>query len=75
MSKASIPFNERPLRYGEESAEYQRLYSHYTHVGCPGDRYEDNCIHASECALRGKCRLIYEEVGALSLEGDHHAQA
>lgn len=49
-----------PLKYGEDSERYQGLYARYSHVGCPGYDYEDNCAAPWDCATKGRCRANYE---------------
>jgi hypothetical protein len=41
--------------YGEEHPNYAKLIYKYSHVGCPDVHMEDNCSHASDCALAGMC--------------------
>jgi len=55
-----VPWDDLPIVNGEESDGYARAMHKYSHVGCPGARYEDNCEHPAECALRGRCRELWE---------------
>lgn len=55
-----IPWDDLPITCGEESSAYIRLYHKYSHIGCPGYRYEDNCAAPWDCASKGRCRAIYE---------------
>ncbi len=54
-------WDELPLVYGEDSREWNDLMAHYSHTGCPGCHYEDNCATPWDCAVKGKCRLNYEK--------------
>lgn len=56
------PWSRLPIVNGEESAAYERLAYRYSHIGCPGAHMEDNCAHPSECALRGKCKDLWDGV-------------
>lgn len=49
------------IKYGEDSKEYQNLYAKYSHIGCPGVQYEDNCAAPWECASEGGCRISKEK--------------
>lgn len=53
-------WDELPLKYGEECPEYQRLMYRFSHVGCPGVGYDDNCAAPWDCAIKGRCRAVFE---------------
>lgn len=59
-----LPWNELPLKCGEDGKEYNNNMARYAHMGCPGLEYEDNCYEPSECAVRGKCKIAYEKMQA-----------
>lgn len=54
-------WQDLPIKNGEESSAYAKAEYRYSHIGCPGDHFEDNCYHPSECALRGRCKILYEQ--------------
>ena len=54
-----VMWEDLPLKYGEDGPDYQNNYARYSHVGCPGLQYEDNCAEPWECAIRGSCRIAY----------------
>jgi hypothetical protein len=58
------PWSDLPIVFGEEDPNYGRLYAKYSHVGCPGCQYEDNCPAPRDCATKGRCRIIYQAEGA-----------
>jgi hypothetical protein len=51
---------EYPWLYGEEGEQYWRNYAKYSHVGCPGVQYEDNCPHPWDCAGTG-CQTVLDQ--------------
>lgn len=61
MDERETAWNELPIRHGEEGEQYQRLYYKYSHIGCPGAEYEDNCPTPWDCASKGMCYLIWKQ--------------
>lgn len=61
-------FDELPLKYGEESRQWNNLMARYGHTGCPGLQFEDVCAEPWECAVRGCCRISYERARTLNKE-------
>ena len=57
----SEEWEELPIKYGQESRQYQHLINQYSH-GCPGVQGEDVCLTLSECASKGRCRVIFERM-------------
>lgn len=57
----TLSWEELPLKYGEDSREWNNLMARYSHTGCPGCGYEDNCYEPSDCASKGRCRLTYQK--------------
>lgn len=55
------PWAELPGKHGEDSKEWNNLMARYSHIGCPGFQYEDNCYEPSDCAWKGRCRVTYEK--------------
>jgi hypothetical protein len=55
-------WGELPLKCGEDGQQYQSLYARYSHIGCPGYDYEDNCAAPWDCASKGRCRAAYEKL-------------
>lgn len=55
-------WDDLPRKNGEEGDAYQTAYARYCHTGCPGAHYEDNCAFPWECALKGRCRELYERL-------------
>jgi hypothetical protein len=55
-------WDELPLKYGEDGEQYNNHYARYSHIGCPGCSYEDNCSAPWDCASKGRCRMIYERI-------------
>ena len=50
-----------PLKVGEDSTEWHNLYARYSHIGCPGVQFEDNCTHPWLCACYGCCEMILDQ--------------
>jgi hypothetical protein len=62
-TKTELPkWEDLPLRYGEDSREWNNNMARYSHIGCPGVQYEDNCAAPWDCAVRGSCRIAYENM-------------
>jgi hypothetical protein len=57
-------WDELPLKHGEDGREWNDLMAKYSHIGCPGYRYEDNCAEPWDCASKGRCRVAYENMRA-----------
>ena len=57
----AIPWDELPLTIGEEDPRWISYMYQYSHVGCPGYHYEDNCAAPWDCASKGRCRISYEK--------------
>jgi hypothetical protein len=53
-------WDDLPITCGEEGPDYGYFYHKFSHIGCPGCGYEDNCAHPWDCASKGRCRDIYE---------------
>jgi hypothetical protein len=58
--KEKIAWDDLPITCGEDGNDYGRLYHRYSHVGCPGTQYDDNCAAPWDCASKGRCRDTYE---------------
>lgn len=58
--EVSTSWEQLPLKYGEDSREWNDLMARYSHIGCPGYRYEDNCAEPWDCASKGRCRVAYQ---------------
>lgn len=58
----ALPWDELPGKNGEDSKEWNNLMARYSHLGCPGVQYEDNCAEPSECAWKGRCRVSYQKM-------------
>jgi hypothetical protein len=52
-----------PIMVCEDDPRWASLCAHYSHIGCPGIEYEDNCGAPWECASFGKCRRLLESEG------------
>lgn len=59
--KDIIPWADLPLLHGEDSVEWNNNMARYSHVGCPGVQFEDNCAEPHDCAVKGRCRVTYEK--------------
>lgn len=55
----SVNWEDLPLKNGEDGREWNDLMARYSHIGCPGAQYEDNCVEPWDCASKGRCRLTY----------------
>ena len=65
-----VPWEDVPLKYGEDGPDYGRLYYQYSHLACPGTGEEiDNCAAPWDCASKGRCRMIYERARTHALKG------
>jgi hypothetical protein len=53
-------WEDLPIKNGEDDPAYEKALYRYAHIGCPGAKYEDVCAHPAECALRGRCKELYE---------------
>ena len=51
-----------PIINGEDGVEYNNLCARFSHLGCPGMEYEDNCAEYWDCATKGRCRINYERI-------------
>lgn len=67
--KCKPAFDDLPLKYGEDSREWNNLMARYSHIGCPGIGYQDNCAAPWDCAVRGMCRVSYEKLLRYQEEG------
>ena len=56
-----LDWDDLPLKNGEDSHEWNNLMARYSHVGCPGLQYEDNCAAPWDCAVKGMCRISFEK--------------
>lgn len=54
-------WDDLPLKNGEDGDAYVSAYARYSHIGCPGVQYEDNCAAPWDCAVRGRCRINFEK--------------
>lgn len=59
ISDASVAWEDLPLKHCEDSKEWNDLMARYSHIGCPGVQYDDNCVEPWDCASKGRCRLTY----------------
>jgi len=50
-----------PIRVCEDDPKWSQLYACYSHTGCPGVDFEDNCAAPWECASFGACRRLLDE--------------
>lgn len=55
-----LSWDDLPIKCGEEGPDYSRLYYKFSHIGCPGAQYDDNCGFPWDCASKGRCRENYE---------------
>jgi len=62
-------WDELPISVGEEDPRWNSLMAHYSHTGCPGCQYEDNCAAPWDCASKGRCRMTYERIRLRYTEG------
>lgn len=56
-----LSWEDLPLKYGEDSREWNNCMARYSHMGCPGVQYEDNCAEPWDCASKGRCRISYNK--------------
>ncbi len=61
----SLSWDDLPLKHGEDGREWNDLMARYSHTGCPGWQYEDNCATPWDCASKGRCRITYEKWQAM----------
>lgn len=61
MADTPKTWDDVPLKYGEDGAEYHNLYARYSHLGCPGYQYEDNCAAPWDCASKGRCMVLFNK--------------
>jgi hypothetical protein len=64
-----VSWDDLPIKNGEESLEYQRLYYRYSHCYCPGAEEIDNCAAPWDCASKGRCYLIFKRTAATPARG------
>ena len=57
-----VPWEDLPITVGEDSVRWNDLMARYSHTGCPGYKYEDNCAEPWDCASKGRCRVNYEQI-------------
>jgi hypothetical protein len=60
MNERRMNWDDLPIKCGEDGDDYLRLYARFSHVGCPGYQFEDNCSAPWDCASKGRCRVSFE---------------
>jgi len=48
-------------KHAEGSRMWRHLYARYSHTGCPGAEFQDNCAAPWECAGAGRCQILAAE--------------